>query len=200
VVQPHIYMPSLVCATASLATGGPQHLVVYPRNWLPSDRRIHTTITSHTNTHTHSPHLRPRRTSTIYTSHSLLSSMSWSRDSTTPMDFEYQNHSGPIDQNSPFIKAIPQQPGKKRKLNSRELASYCKRRKTPAEFRASVWPSRFPHCARITLEEQLLHTEPPAAPRATLGTIPLFAAEQAPPLHSFARLKQLDTAHTTKRY
>jgi hypothetical protein len=33
------------------------------------------------------------------------------------MEFEYQNHSGPIDQNSPFIKAFPQQSGKKRKLN-----------------------------------------------------------------------------------
>jgi hypothetical protein len=43
--------------------------------------------------------------------------MSWNRDSTTPMDFEYQNRSGPVDQNSPFIKALPQQPGKKRKLN-----------------------------------------------------------------------------------
>lgn len=34
------------------------------------------------------------------------------------MDYEWQNQKGPIDQNSPFITAVPQQVGKKRKFNS----------------------------------------------------------------------------------
>ncbi|KAF2019690.1 hypothetical protein BU24DRAFT_125381 [Aaosphaeria arxii CBS 175.79] len=40
--------------------------------------------------------------------------MSWRRDSTTPMDYEWQNSNGPIDANSPFITATQQASHKKR--------------------------------------------------------------------------------------
>lgn len=41
--------------------------------------------------------------------------MSWNRQSTTPMEYEYDNVHGPIDERSPFVTAVP---NKKRKLNS----------------------------------------------------------------------------------
>lgn len=40
--------------------------------------------------------------------------MARSRGSTTPMDFEWDNSQGPIDENSPFITGVP---AKKRKLD-----------------------------------------------------------------------------------
>ncbi|KAF1999610.1 hypothetical protein P154DRAFT_523161 [Amniculicola lignicola CBS 123094] len=41
----------------------------------------------------------------------------WARGSTTPMEFEYENKTGPIDSKSPFTTAFPSHAAKKRKLD-----------------------------------------------------------------------------------
>ena len=80
------------------------------------------------------------------------------------MDFEWTNQTGPIDSQSPFLAAASQQ--KKRKLPGLSFACCAYTLwKTAADPRAYLWPARPALSPRLTLEERLCDTEPPARAR-----------------------------------
>jgi hypothetical protein len=95
--------------------------------------------------------------------HSLAHTMSRShRPSTTPMDFEWTNQTGPIDSQSPFLAAASQQ--KKRKLPRLVLRVYT-RWETAADLKASLWPARPALSPRLARKERLCDADPVARPR-----------------------------------